>query len=88
MEFDPLAPLGNTAQEAVAFVRAEIQRYLPPVWRVTSLEQRSPVRSDFSAFRGVIEPIEEETSGRPTPNRLGLTADSRECFKLPGDVRT
>jgi hypothetical protein len=37
------APLGNSPREADAFVRAEIERSLPPGWHVTGLDQHSPL---------------------------------------------
>ncbi len=40
---DYLAPLASTAEQAAAWVRGEIQRELPPGWRVTGFDQRSPL---------------------------------------------
>lgn len=54
------SPLGNTAQEAASWVRMQIERSLPPGWRVTGLDQ-----SDTS--RGQIVPIDAE-SGFGIPN--------------------
>jgi hypothetical protein len=44
-DFDP-SPLGRTAEEAIAWVRAEIERSLPPGWRVSGFN-RDPLSGDI-----------------------------------------
>jgi hypothetical protein len=45
---DHLAPLASTAEQAAAWVSGEIQRELPPGWRVTGLDQRSPLHGEIA----------------------------------------
>ena len=54
MDIDP-SPLGNTAEEAASWVRAEIERSMPPGWRVTGFD-RNPLIGD-------ITPIDHQHDG-------------------------
>jgi hypothetical protein len=52
---DDLAPLASTAEQAAAWVRGEIQRELPPGWRMAGFDQRSPLHGQIAGPLGCYE---------------------------------